>query len=119
MRRKKPCSYLDGIPCSIVAVSCALGRLPAGINVYESKLREDGYASLKVANRIIRDNLDVIKRTDYKRGERPLLKDLHLDGKAIVCVLGHLIYVDHETYHSLFDNETDEVVTVWKLKGTP
>ena len=106
---------LNNLPCSIVAVSCALGYVP-DFTEYMKKLKSDGYATLNASNRFIRDNLDVKKRTDYKRGQRPLLKDLHLDRRAIVCVYGHLVYLDHETYWSFFENEDDDVVAVWELK---
>ena len=115
MERIIPDQFLSGMPCSIVAVACAKGEMP-DITEYSRKLKSDGYASLNVANRFIRDNLDIRKRTDYKRGQRPKLKDLHLKGKAVVCVYGHLIYLDGETYWSFFDNEDDDVVTVWLIK---
>lgn len=112
MIRIDPHSSLHGYACSIVAVSCALGHIPEDLPT----LRDDGWATLNVANKFIRAYLPVKKRTNYKRGERPLLKDLHLNGKAIVCVYGHLLYLDHEVYYSFFDNENDEVVAVWELK---
>lgn len=116
MIRNEPQSALHGYPCSVVAVASALGRLPDGTPEYLQKLKADGYATLQIANRFIRDNLPVKKRTDYKRGQRPKLKDLHLDGQALVCVYGHMIYLDHESYWSFFANEEDDVVTVWLLK---
>lgn len=116
MTRHDPMNYLHGYPCSVVATACAVGHMPAGTPEYMEKLKSDGYATLNTANRYIRDNLHVAKRTDYKRGQRPKLKDLHLDGKAVVCVYGHLIYLDHEEYWSFFENENDDVVAVWKLK---
>ena len=112
MIRVNPDESLRNYACSIVAVSCALWRIPSNL----PKLRSDGWATLNVANKFIRENLPVKKRINFRRGERPLLKDLHLDGKAIVCVYGHLIYLDHETYYSFFDNEYDEVVAVWLLE---
>ncbi len=116
MRRINPSYNLRNLPCSICAVSSALGFIPEGTDEYSKKLRDDGYATLNDANRYIRDNLDVVKRTDYKRGQRPKLRDLHADGRAIVCVYGHFIYVNHEDYWSFFENEDDDVVTVWRLK---
>ena len=61
-------------------------------------------------------NLPIKKRINYKRGERPKLKDLHLLGKAIVCVYGHFVYLDHEAYWSFFNNEEDEVVSLWVIR---
>ena len=111
MIRVNPDSSLQGVACSIVAVSCALGHVPENLPA----LRKDGWATLNVADKFIREYLPVAKRINYKRGQRPRLKDLHLDGKAIVCVYGHLLYLDHEIYYSFFDNENDEVVAVWLL----
>ena len=116
MERITPKSYLSGYPCSLVAVSCALGMMPPDAAEYLTKLRKDGYATLAVSNRFTRDNLDVRKRVDYKRGQRPKLKELHVTEKALVCVYGYLVYVEQETYWSFFDNENDEVVAVWYLK---
>lgn len=110
-----PTEKLAGIPCSILAVLIAKGEAP-DVSDYLTKLRLDGYASLDTANKFIRDNLNVKKRIDYKRGQRPKLRDLHLDGKAIVCVYGHFVYLDHEAYWSFFENEADDVVSVWILK---
>ena len=110
----EPNKYLEDQPCLVVAVYCATGLLES-LHGYP-KLKNDGYATLDSANRWIRQNLKVKKRIDYKRGSRPRLKDLHLDGKAIVLVLGHYVYVDHETYLSFFDCENTEVVTTWILK---
>lgn len=116
MNRITPPQKFEGVPCSIVAVVCALkGNVYVGD--YVQNLKRDGYATLTVANRFIRANLPIKRRVDFKRGERPLLKDLHFDGTAIVCVLGHYIFLDHEDYWSFFDNEDDEVVTVWEIKG--
>ena len=112
MKRIEPDYELNGYACSIVAVSSALGYIPDNL----PQLREDGWATLDVANKFIRAYLPVKKRVNYKRGQRPLLKDLHIDGDAIVCVYGHLLYLDHEKYYSFFDNLNDEVVTVWLLK---
>ena len=113
MIRKLPKDTFLNVPCLVTAVCCALNDTRCLVDYPD--LRMDGYATLASANKWIRRNLSVTKRTDYKRGERSKLKDLHLDGRAIICVLGHYIYVDGETYWSFFDNEYDDVVTVWKL----
>ena len=101
-------------PCLVVAVACALGS-PETVPEWPD-LKANGHATLTVANRWVRACLPVEKRTDYRRGQRPKLGDLHLDGKAIVCVLGHYVFVDGESYWSFFDNENDDVVAVWRLK---
>ena len=112
MQRVNPDKSLDGVPCSIVAVSCALGYIPNDL----PSLRYDGYATLETANKFIRKYLSVKKRIYYKRGERPKLKELNIEGKALVCVYGHMVYLDHDTYYSFFDNEEDDVVSIWLLK---
>ena len=116
MKRVSPKPELEGIPCSYVAVACALGGNPSNAEELFTSLKTDGYASLAVANRFIRSNLKIKKCINYKRGERPMLIDLHLDGRAVVCVLGHFLYLDHETYYSFFKNEYDDVVSVWIIK---
>ena len=115
MRRKLPPRYLEDYPCSLTAVACALGELPEGSEEYIESLKGDGYATLSQANKLIRSNLDIKKRVDYKRGSRPKLKDFHLEGCAVVCVLGHYLYVEDETYYSFYDNLMDDVVAVWLL----
>ena len=116
MTRIVPSDSLVNMPCSVVAVTCAAKTTPMGLSDYLDKLRDDGYASLDRANRFIRDNVRVKKRINYVRSERVKLKDLHLDGEAVVCVKGHFLYLDHETYWSFFDNENDDVVTVWLMR---
>ena len=114
MVREIPNYYLVDDPCLVTALYCATGLFESPRGYPE--LKADGYATLSSANKWIRQNLKIKKRTDYKRGERPKLRDLHLDGQAVVCVLGHYIFVDHEKYWSFFDNEDDDVVAVWELK---
>lgn len=115
MRRIEPAKFLKDYPCSLTAVACALGELPEGSEEYIESLKGDGYATLSQANKLIRSNLDIKKSVDYKRGSRPKLKDLHLEGCAVVCVLGHFLYVEDETYYSFYDNTDDDVVSVWIL----
>ena len=121
MNRVDPDERLCNTPCCVTAVVSALGYSEAIHQFMSSgnwapKMDSTGYVTLTGANRFIRSNLNVKKRVDFKRGNRLLLKDLNLNGKAIVCVLGHYLYLDHETYYSFFDNEKDEVVSVWELK---
>ncbi len=117
MERIEPKRYLSGIPCSIVAVTTACDLLK-GTTYTDNPpmLRENGYTTLAETNKYIRANLNVKKATYYTKKERPKLKDLHLNGKAIVTVLGHYLYLDNETYYSFFDNENDEVVQVWEVR---
>lgn len=120
MKRITPYQYLAYTPCSIVAVTCALNHDKSIVDAEQPKdlplLRDDGYMTLNAMNQYIRANLQVKKRIDYKRGQRPLLKDLQIDGKAIVCVFGHYVFVDKDVYYSFFDDDNDEVVAVWILK---
>ena len=111
MKRIKPDEKLRRRPCLVTALTCACGK-PKGTALIKS----DGYATLGSANRWIRENVKVERRINFRRGERPKLKDLHLDGRAVVCVLGHYLFLDHETYWSFFRNSDDEVVTVWVLE---
>lgn len=110
MIRIVPAPEYEGEPCSIVGIGCATGK-----HLHFTTSHADGYMTLRDMNRIIRDNCKVKKRFDYKRGQRPRLGDLHLEGRALVCVYGHFIYLEGETYYSFFDNEDDEVVAVWIL----
>lgn len=115
MSRIIPGNELLDKPCSIVAVTCALKHTPKNEDVYVAQIRSDGYATLNNANRFIRDNLPIKKRIDFKRGQRPLLKDLKPDIKAIICVYGHYLYYDYGNYWSYFDNDNDEVVAIWQI----
>ena len=111
MKRLEPPQELRGMPCCIVAVACALGKIPK----IEPNLKEDGYTTLEEANKYIRKNLSVRKRIDYKRGNRPKLKEINMDGKAIVCVLGHYLFVDGDVYYSFFNNNNDNIISIWLL----
>ncbi|MBQ6129722.1 MAG: hypothetical protein IJI51_08690 [Lachnospiraceae bacterium] len=117
MKRIDPQNSLKELPCSVCAVASALdGVLPEDTDFYISKLKDNGYASLTLANAYICNHLKVKRRDSFKRGLRPKLKNLHFGGRAIVCVYGHYIYLDHEDYWSFYNNEDDEVVAVWELK---
>lgn len=113
MKRISPNEALRGVPCSIVAVSCATGVEKAHGGI---QLKSGGYATLAEMNKYVRSHLQVKRQVKYRRGERPKLKDLHLQGRGIVCVLGHYLYLDGETYYSFFKNSEDDVVCVWILK---
>lgn len=117
MSRITPDKLYDGLPCSMVAVGCAKNDA-AELVSRAVGLKGDGYLTLDDMNRYIRANLSVRKKEYFKRGERPLLKDF-LNGnteRAVVCLLGHYVYVDGEDYWSFFKNEFDPVVCVWWLK---
>ena len=120
MKRITPSDIFAGMPCSIVAVGCAL-NLASGGDAWALKspeLQDDGYLSLAGMNRLIRAHLVVKKREDFKRGERPALRDFahsHIGKRAVICVLGHYLYFDGRDYHSFLWNGGDPVVSVWYL----
>lgn len=114
MLRKNPPAVCDGIPCILAAIGTV--KPLSQIEIIPDSINPTGYTRLDAANRLIRKNLSVKKSIEYRRGNRPKLKELHLDGQAIVCVLGHYLYLDRETYYSFFENENDEVIRIWMLK---
>ena len=118
IKRITPKEIYNGLPCSLVSVGCAVGEKDGKLIEKSKGLKEDGYLTLDNMNRYIRSMLPIQKKEYFKRGERPLLKDF-LEGntrKAVVCLLGHYIYVEGEQYWSFFKNEMDPVVCVWWIK---
>ena len=120
MKRITPDRVYEGLPCSMVAVGCALGLSDMGsISALRSPdLRSDGYLSLDGLNRLIRANLAVTHMEYFKRVDRPALRDwahANIGHRAVVCVLGHYIYFDGRDYHSFLWNGGDPVVKVWYL----
>lgn len=118
MKRIIPAVIYEGLPCSMVAVGCALGITSKNDlkPLKSAELKSDGYLSLNGMNNLIRANMDVKKRENYKRGERPLLRDWaheHLGQKAVICVAGHFIFFDGRDYHSFFWNGGNPVISVW------
>lgn len=120
MKRHTPRSMYRRRPCSMVAVGCALKCADENaLKALKSPLlRPDGYLSLDGMNRLIRGNLSVKKRVNFKRGQRPILRDFchGFSGKAIVCVSGHYVYVEGGDYWSYFWNGEDEVISVWVIE---
>ena len=120
MKRIQPNAIYDGIPCSVVSVGCAMKLIDraAIVRLYSNQLHKDGYLSLRDMDGLLRANMSVKRRTNYKRGQRPALWQWaqdHVGTKAVICLLGHFIYFDGHDYHSFFHNESDEVVTVWEV----
>ena len=120
MKRIVPNEIYRELPCSVVAVGCALGIADSETlrGLCSSDLHDDGYLSLRSMNALIRANTGVRKQEYFKRGHRPVLRDFaheHLGSKAIICLLGHYVYYDGKDYHSFFWNGGDEVVSVWYL----
>lgn len=121
MRRLVPDRIYLGKPCSVVALGCAMhvSDPEALMALYSPSLRADGYLSLDGMNRLIRAHTRVIRRVNYRRGERPCLRKWaheHLWTKAVICVEGHFVYFDGHNYHSFLWNGDDEVITVWILE---
>jgi hypothetical protein len=119
MKRIIPNDIYREWPCSVVALGCAMGvTQKSDLKALKSPdLKADGYLSLNGMNKLIRANMSVLKRVDYRRGERPILREFaHADGegkKAVICVAGHYIYFDGRDYHSFFFNGGDDVIAVW------
>lgn len=120
MKRVVPGSIYRGAPCSVVAVGCAahITDPDALRGLYSDAMHADGYLSLDGMNRLVRANLAVTRRLNYRRGERLVLRDWaheHRGTKAVICVAGHFIYFDGKDYHSFFWNGGDEVISVWEV----
>lgn len=122
MKRITPDRVYEGLPCSMVAVGCAMGEqgavLAAEDGLRSPDLRSDGYLSLDGLNRLIRAHLGVKRMEYFKRVDRPALRDwahANIGHRAVVCVLGHYIYFDGRDYHSFLWNGGDPVVKVWYL----
>lgn len=122
MKRIVPGKIYRGLPCSVVALGCALkiGDSKALQRLYSPSIHADGYLSLDGMNRLVRANMGVIRRVNYKRGQRPKLRDwahTHPGVKAVICVAGHFVYFDGRDYHSFFWNGGDEVIAVWEINS--
>ena len=113
-----PKSIYRDLPCSIVSVGCAVGEADERVLENAKGLKDDGYLTLDDMNRYIRSLLPIQKKEYFRKGERLLLKDFLSGNKrrAVVCLLGHYVYVEGENYYSFFDNDWDEVVCVWWIK---
>jgi len=118
MKRITPNKNYRELPCSAVALGCALGVQAPSDALCSSELRSDGYLSLAAFNRLIRANIRVIRHINFKRGGAPLLRDWARESKSwrtIVCVKGHYVYFDSRDYHSFLWNGGDPVISVWYL----
>lgn len=119
MKRILPATMYRRKPCSVVAVGCALGASQEALDGLTSPdLRSDGYLPLNGMNDLVRANLRVKRRVNYRRGMRPCLRDFchSFKGRAVVCVVGHYLYVEGGDYYSFFYNGNDEVVSAWILE---
>lgn len=81
-------------------------------------MRYDGYLRLRDMNQFAREYLPIAKRIDFKKHERPRLKEFLQtnETRCCICVLGHYLYADAQTYWSFFDNDDDKVIAVWYLR---
>ena len=120
MNRITPDDIYRGLPCSIVALGCALGcaDLETASSLCSDKIKEDGYLSLNGMNTLIRAHTAVKKVAYFRNGKRPALRDFaHANEghRAIICLFGHFVYFDGHNYYSFFKNGSDPVVQVWYL----
>ena len=118
MRRIIPSIAYDELPCSIVAVGCALGYTDSEsvAGVIPAGLHRDGYLSLRNMESLIRAKMSVTGKVYYKGGKRPTLTafmEENAGRPAVICLLGHFVYFDGFYYYSFFENENDPVVQAW------
>ena len=122
MRQIIPSLAYDDLPCSIVAVGCALGYTDSAsvMALNAVGLHKDGYLSLQNMERLIKANFEVDCKVYFKRGSRPTLEEFaerRMGLRAIVCLEGHFVYFDGENYYSFFENSKDRVVQAWYVEG--
>ena len=117
VKRLRPNDIFETLPCSVVTLGTALGVTDAEDIVYPEGLADDGYLSLRDMNTFIRAHVPVERRVNFRRGERPVLREFLRENthRAIICVLGHYLYADKNTYTSFLKNGGDPVVSVWYL----
>lgn len=121
MKRITPKDFYLDLPCSVVSIGCASELLHGSFEY--GKIKEfseqasanDNYATLRSVNEQVRKFFNVKKYAYYPRAKRKTLKECYSGKTAIVCVLGHYIFVDGDSYYSFFDNENDMVVAVWEI----
>ena len=120
MKRITPKDFYLDLPCSVVSIGCASETLRGTFDYDKIRLfseqasANDNYATLRSVNEQVRKFFKVKKYTYYTRAERRTLKEFKFEN-AIICVLGHYLYCNGDTYYSFFDNENDKVVAVWEL----
>ena len=121
MKRITPKDFYLDLPCSVVSIGCASETLHGSFDY--GKIKEfsemasanNNYATLRSVNEQVRRFFQVKKYTYYKRAERKTLKECCSGKTAIVCVYGHFVFVNGDSYYSYFDNDNDKVVAVWEL----
>ena len=121
MKRITPKDFYLDLPCSVVSIGCASETLHGSFDYGKIKAfseqasANDNYATLRSLNEQVRKFFNVKKYTYYTRAERKTLKECCSGKTAIVCVYGHFVFVNGDTYYSYFDNDNDKVVAVWEL----
>lgn len=115
MKHELPNYRYYNMPCSWVVLHSANDDLKKE-NIELTKVDNDGYCTLKEINSCIRKNFKVKKYFYFPRDKRRLLKEIAIPGKAIICVYGHYIYVNEDTYYSFFNNDDDPVVAIWFIE---
>lgn len=118
-------TFLSMQPCSVVAINCALrDKNYLKDNCFDElvddvKCYNNGYLKLADMNRALKWLMRVQEYRYFKKTERIKLEQLAFlvnpSGKAIICVKGHFIYANKDTYYSYFDNDNDEIVAIWYL----
>lgn len=127
MKRITPKDFYLDLPCSVVSIGCASEMLRGTFDYdkirafSEQASANDNYATLRSVNEQVRKFFNVKKYTYYIREQRKTLNQLAglqnwKNGfNAIVCILGHFIFVNNDSYYSYFNNDNDKVVAVWEL----
>ena len=117
---KEPDKKYRGQPCSVTCVGTAYDHIHTWpFTIIKPKgMRYDGYLRLRDMNQFAREYLPIAKRIDFKKNERPRLKEFLQTNeiRCCICVLGHYLYADAQTYWSFFDNDDDKVIAVWYLR---
>ena len=123
MNKKNPPYETMVLPCSSVVLYVASKEFGVDYNeIRYPKTTKQGYCSLVDMTKALSD-IFLFDYIYYTKDERFYLKDIESLSKrygmkkAIICVRGHYIYVDDDTYYSFFPNLGDEVIAIWFLKG--
>jgi len=128
LERVTPPEMIEGLPCSVVACCCAfvahgmdireaVKKVRTAVKDLDIHFKGDGWLTLDQMNKLVRTLFAVRRRRDFRRGERPTLSGLCSGNyDALVCVLGHFVYLRGCKYWSYFDNKGQEVVAIWELE---
>lgn len=120
MKRILPPEKYRGLPCSIVAIGCAMSATsPKAVKLAKGiRFQQHGYLSLSGMERLLQANIPVKRCTLYAKGRRTTLRDYaHThNARAVICVKGHYIYFDGRDYYSFLWNGGDKIVCVWQLE---